>query len=186
MVGFGTEFLEFELVPKALSFRKTGAGCFSVVPWKVGMSAGGLGASTVWTLISLVNLSSRRSPIRGLGKLRNGSRVGFVERASNSSAASVEDSRALSPDRKTLLVNDFNGMSSPPRLEVAVALMGGLPARAELNAGLELDGALGFLVAAEELSSVASSFLENILENGFANAGFFIGSASAGASSLWQ
>lgn len=67
-----------------------------------------------------------------------------------------------------------------------MALIEGLPARDELKAGFELDGAFGLLVVADELSSGASSFLENIFENGFANAGFFMGSASAGASSLWQ
>jgi hypothetical protein len=76
-------------------------------------------------------------------------------------------------------------MNTPPRLDAGVALSAGFPVRAALKAGFELEGVLGLFVAAEGFSSEGSSFLENIFENGFANAGFWIELFSVAASSLW-
>ena len=189
-LGIGFWAVDFEdEVPKELSFRKTGAGClvegFSGATWKLGMSAGDLGVSKVWTLMSLVDRSSRRSMIRGRGRFRNGSRIGFAEKFSTSSVDSDNCSTVSSPERKTRFVNDLRGMSRPPRFDAGVALIAGFPVRAALPAGFEFDGAFAFFGGAAGLSSDASSFLVKILENGFTKDGFLTGSASAPASSLW-
>lgn len=176
-------------VPKELSFRKTGAGCVAVdssgAAGKFWTSAGGLGVSMAWTLMSLVYRSSRRSAIRGRGRFRKGSRIGFAGRFSSSSVISGNGSADSSPDRKTRLVNDLRGISKPPRLDVGVAGIAGFPVRGPLKEGFELEGDLTLFGSAAEISSEASSFFENILEKGFAKAGFLTGSGSVAASSLW-
>lgn len=178
-----------EDAPYAFSLRKTGAGCLanglSRAAWKLDTSAGGVGVSTAWILMSFVNRSSRRSTIRGRGRFRNGSRIGFADRFSASSTVSNDCSIASSPDRKTRFVKDLKGINTPPRFDAGVALIAGLPVRAALWAGLELEGVLGLFAAAEGFSSEESSFFENIFENGFANTGFWIESFSGVASSLW-
>jgi hypothetical protein len=82
-------------------------------------------------------------------------------------------------------VNDFKGMSNPPRLDAGIALTAGLLVRGGLRAGFELEGVLALFVAVADFSSERSSFLENIFENGFTNAGFLLESFSVAASSLW-